>query len=55
MWWTQTMRNGSLLWAASNFHVQGRHHFALTDEAVLRGELRPLRDPDSFEPEALIA
>jgi hypothetical protein len=37
------------------FHVQGRYDFALTDEAVRRGELRALRDPNSFEPEALIA
>src|SRR5262252_7238512 len=36
------------------FRGQGRYHFALTDGAVRRGELRPLRDPDSFEPESLI-
>jgi hypothetical protein len=41
--------------ASKYFHVQGRYHFALTDEAVRRGELRPLRDPNSFEPETLIA
>jgi hypothetical protein len=40
---------------SKHFHVQGRYHFALTNEAVRRGELRPLRDPNSFEPEALIA
>jgi TnpA family transposase len=40
---------------SKHFHVQGRYHFTLTDEAVRRGELRPLRDPNSFDPEALIA
>jgi len=28
--------------------VQGRYHFTITD-AVLRGELRPLRNPDEVE------
>jgi hypothetical protein len=28
-----------------HFNVLGRYHFSMTD-AVLRGELRPLRDPE---------
>ena len=31
-----------------HFNVQGRYHFTLTD-AVLRSELRPLRNPDEVE------
>ena len=31
-----------------HINVQGRYHFTITD-AVLKGELRPLRDPDEME------
>ena len=37
-----------------HFNVLGRYHFDLSD-AVRRGELRPLRDPNDFEQELLIA
>jgi hypothetical protein len=37
-----------------HFNVLGRYHFDLSD-AVRRGELRPLRDPNGFEQEVLIA
>jgi hypothetical protein len=32
----------------SHINVQGRYHFTITD-AVLRGDLRPLRNPDETE------
>jgi hypothetical protein len=32
----------------SHSNVLGRYHFTITD-AILRGELRPLRDPDALE------
>ena len=35
--------------ASKYFNVLGRHHFTVTDEAVRRGELRPLRNPPLFE------
>jgi TnpA family transposase len=35
--------------ASKYFHVLGRYHFAVTNEAVRRGELRPLRNPHLFE------
>jgi len=35
--------------ASKYFNVLGRYHFTLTDEAVRRGELRPLRNPQLFE------
>lgn len=38
-----------------HFNVLGRYHFRVTDDAVQRGELRPLRDPNEFEQEMLIA
>ena len=31
-----------------HINVQGRYHLTIT-EAVLKGELRPLRDPDETE------
>lgn len=31
-----------------HINVQGRYHFTITD-AVLKGELRPLRHPDEME------
>lgn len=31
-----------------HINVQGRYHFTITD-AVLRGELRPLRTPDQAD------
>lgn len=31
-----------------HINVQGRYHFTIT-EAVLKGELRPLRNPDETE------
>ena len=37
-----------------HFNVLGRYHFDLSD-AVRRGELRPLCDPNDFEQELLIA
>ena len=39
---------------SKHFNVLGRYHFDLS-EAVRRGELRPLRDPNDFEQELLIA
>jgi hypothetical protein len=39
---------------SKHFNVLGRYHFDLSD-AVRRGELRRLRDPDDFEQELLIA
>ena len=39
---------------SKHFNVLGRYHFELSD-AVRRGELRPLRDPNDFEQELLIA
>ena len=38
------------LWplADKHFNVLGRYHFTVTD-AILRGELRPLRHPDAPE------
>ena len=41
--------------ASRYFNVLGRYHFAVTDEAVRRGELRPLRNPNVFEQEFLTA
>jgi TnpA family transposase len=41
--------------ASKYFNVLGRYHFAVTDEAVRRGELRPLRNPNVFEQELLTA
>ena len=38
-----------------HFNVLGRYHFTVTDDAVRRGELRRLRNPDAFEQEILIA
>jgi hypothetical protein len=35
--------------ASKYFNVLGRYHFTLPDEAVRRGELRPLRNPQFFE------
>jgi hypothetical protein len=35
--------------ASKYFNVLGRYHFTVTDEAVRRGELRPLRNPHLFE------
>jgi Tn3 transposase DDE domain len=40
--------------SSKQFNVVGRYHFALTDEAVRRGELRALRNPDAFDGELLI-
>jgi hypothetical protein len=34
--------------ADKHFNVLGRYHFTVTD-AILRGELRPLRDPHALE------
>jgi hypothetical protein len=34
--------------ADKHFNVLGRYHFSVTD-SILRGELRPLRDPDAPE------
>jgi TnpA family transposase len=36
------------------FHMQGRFHFNVTEE-ILRGEMRPLRDPETMDDELLIA
>jgi hypothetical protein len=41
--------------ASKHFNVLGRYHFTVTDDAVRRGELRPLRNPDGFEKELLTA
>ena len=41
--------------ASKYFNVLGRYHFTVTDDAVRRGELRPLRNPNAFEQEILIA
>jgi TnpA family transposase len=41
--------------SSKQFHVLGRYHFNVSEEAVRRGELRPLRSPNGFEPEMLIA
>jgi TnpA family transposase len=41
--------------ASKHFNVIGRYHFTLTDEAVRRGELRALRNPNAFDEELLIA
>jgi hypothetical protein len=35
--------------ADSHFNMLGRYHFTLSD-SILRGELRPLRNPDAVEP-----
>ena len=37
------------------FNILGRYHFTVTDDAVRRGELRSLRNPNAFEQEILIA
>ena len=39
---------------SKHFHMLGRYHFHAS-EAVLRGELRPLRDPEKMDDELLIA
>lgn len=39
---------------SKHFNVLGRYHFDVSD-AVRRGELRPLRDPNEFEQEILTA
>ena len=39
---------------SKHFNVLGRYHFDVSD-AVRRGELRPLRNPNEFEQELLIA
>jgi hypothetical protein len=36
------------LLADKHFNVLGRYHFTVTD-SILRGDLRPLRDPDAPE------
>ena len=41
--------------ASKYFNVLGRYHFTVTDDAVRRGELRSLRNPNAFEQEILIA
>ena len=41
--------------SSKQFNVLGRYHFNVSEEAVRRGELRPLRSPNGFEPEMLIA
>jgi hypothetical protein len=39
---------------SKHFHMLGRYHFHAS-EAVLRGELRPLRDPEKMDDELVIA
>ena len=39
---------------SKHFHMPGRYHFHAS-EAVLRGELRPPRDPEKMDDELLIA
>jgi hypothetical protein len=41
--------------SSKQFNVLGRYHFNVTDDAVRRGELRPLRNPTGFEQDVLIA
>jgi hypothetical protein len=41
--------------ASKYFNVLGRYHFTVTDDAARRGELRSLRNPNTFEQEILIA
>jgi hypothetical protein len=39
---------------SKHFHMLGRYHFHAS-EAVLRGQMRPLRDPEEMDDELLIA
>jgi hypothetical protein len=41
--------------ASKYFNVLGRNPFTLTEDAVRRGQLRPLRHLDAFESERLTA
>ena len=41
--------------SSKQFNVLGRYHFNVTDDAVRRGELRPLRNPNGFEEDLSIA